>query len=288
MPGHGKRRYRATPTDDLKTLPQFEPDYLIPFHALDLEGGKHQLFAPEREGKIRASLEQLIRPHAKIARSSGRLSKARTRTEPFIETAIYAIARYEYRRSKNSDFDRRVGEKKLKRALTKITATIRALDDISQDVAMTHFLENIYASGNTSAPENVCSAAEFWREQYRAFAPSALVRDLRRLEPVLTLASERMTLQSGDIQRDDIAQEMCEQLVFAWIKATGKAPTVSKPNPRSRNPSPFAKLLSVVNGLLEPRFKQRSAFQNYAIKARDKVLKDFPELRVRRARRGRA
>jgi hypothetical protein len=111
---------------------------------------------------------------------------------------------------------------------------------------------------------------------------------LMSLEPVLTIAVERVEFQSGDFQRDDIAQELCDGLARAWIFGTAKLPTFSKPNPRSRSKSSFAELLSLVNGsIIEPHLKHDHDFRNYGVNARDNMREQFPGLVVSREPRRR-
>jgi hypothetical protein len=114
-----------------------------------------------------------------------------------------------------------------------------------------------------------------------------LAARLMKLEPILTLAAERVELQAGDIQRDEIAQELCNELAYAWICGTREIPTVSEPSRTYRTNSPFLSLLALVNENIDPRFRHPTEFRNYGAKARDEMRRQYPELAKVRKPRGR-
>ena len=206
---------------------------------------------------------------------------------------MFAIARFEHRRGNEVNFDRGIAKEALKRAVGMVLDTRRALEQIARNRELSKFLEKVFVTdirGNDAQkmkPGRSITSA-FRRssgvlEAYRKIAPQALADHLMSLEPILTIAVERVEFQPGDFQRDDIAQDLCDDLALAWISGTAKLPTFSKPHPRLRNKSGFAELLSLVNNsIIEPQFKHKADFRNYGVNSRNKMRKKFPDLTVSR------
>jgi hypothetical protein len=267
-----------TPKEQLEKLPQFEPDYCEPLK-----------FSPERQIQTKRLLENFIRDHIRSVEWDGKL----TGTDRFIENAILAIARFEHRRGAQPNFDRMAAKKTLKRTIGKILHTRHALQRIANDRELSKFIEGIFVTDIRAShvQENKSTqsiGAALHRsgkvlEAYRLLEPRAMANHLMSLEPLLSMALERVELQSGDFQRDDVAQDFCDDLALAWISGTGRLPTFSKSNPRSRNGSPFAQLLSLVNvSIIEPVWRHGTDFRNYGFNASNKMRKLFPDLAVSR------
>jgi hypothetical protein len=280
-----------TPKEELEKLPQFEPDYR-----------ERPNFSPERESHIRELLADFIRVHVRSIEWEGEL----TGTDRFIKNAMLAIARFEYRRGIEPNFDRGAAKEALKRTVERVKDTRQALEQIARNRELSKFLEDIFVTdirgshaqeakrgrsiaGEVLSDEKIRQTLAALRrsrgvlEAYRKIAPQALADHLMSLEPILAIAVERVEFQSGDFQRDDIAQDLSDDLALAWISGTGKLPTFSKPNPRSRNKSSFAELLSLVNNsIIEPQFKHETDFRNYGVNSRNKMRKKFTGLTVSR------
>ena len=276
-----KSQLPRTPKERLSELPQFEPDYSIPYH---FEDGERTKFTPEREAEIKKALAQFIRPHARSVNWKGKL----TGTDRFVENAMLAIATFEYRRRKMARFDRQLAKVTLKTTVDKIIDASRALEEIAANPELAYFLEELFvapkAEDSPTDPSQkmsaraLCSAIrrssqrlELYKQE---FSPHMMAAQLMRLEPILSLAAERVEFQSGDFQRDEIAQELCNDLALAWISGTGQRPTFSKSNPRLRNKSAFAELLSLVNNsILNPLYRHETDFRTYGVKACDLLRK---------------
>jgi hypothetical protein len=103
---------------------------------------------------------------------------------------------------------------------------------------------------------------------YSDFAPDQIAWRISQLETVVSLADERVSFGHGDAQRDQIAQEFTDLLASAWHSATERKPTYSRPTPRLKNPSPFARLLETINqDLLKKRHRSANNFREYGIKS---------------------
>jgi hypothetical protein len=275
----------------LDTLPKFEPDHNIPYHHIDFDGGNHTIFEPAREKRNRETLANFIADHVRSVEWNGKL----TGVDRFVNNAMRAIATFEHRRGSMAKFDRQKAKDVLLGAVDKIFALSQTLEEIATDRGLSHFLEEIFltcmSAANRPAPATKRVSARAltaalrrsaqWLESYHEISPSFTVARLMRLEPILTAAAERMEFQSGDFQRDEIAQELCNELAFSWISGTGELPTFSKPNPRLKRKSPLAELLCLVNkSILDPRYKHETDFRTYGVKARDLMRKQFPDLAV--------
>jgi hypothetical protein len=88
------------------------------------------------------------------------------------------------------------------------------------------------------------------------------------------LATERVKFQPGDYQRKELVQNFVDELAFAWMCGTGRVPTYSKPSKRSKNPSPFAALLTAVNGVLPNTLQSRNNFRDYAQRSVKRMRKE--------------
>jgi hypothetical protein len=267
-----------TRKEELEKLPQFEPDYC-----------ERPNFSSDREAHIRKLLADFIGVHVRSIEWDGEL----TGMDRFIENAMLAIASFEHCRGIEVNFDRGIAKEALNLALERVLDTRRALEQIARNRELSKFLEDIFVTdirGNdaqeTKRGRSITSAFRRSRgvlEAYRTIAPQALAHHLMSLEPILTIAVERVEYQWGDFQRDTIAQDLCDDLALAWISGTGRLPTFSKPNPRLRNKSGFAELLSLVNNsIVEPQFKHKADFGNYGVNSRNKMRKKFPALAVSR------
>jgi hypothetical protein len=269
--------FPPTPKEDLEKLPQFEPDYC-----------ERPNFSSEREAHIRKLLADFIGIHIRSVEWDGEL----TGMDRFIKNAILAIARFEHRRGIEGNFDRGIAKDALKQTVGMVLDTRRALEQIARNRELSKFLENIFVTdirGNdteTKPGRSITSAFRRSRgvlEAYKKIAPQALADHLMSLEPILTIAVERVEFQAGDFQRDSIAQDLSDDLALAWISGTGKLPTFSRPHPRLRHKSSFAELLSLVNNsIIEPQFRHKTDFRNHGVNSRNRMRKKFPGLSVSR------
>jgi hypothetical protein len=280
-----------SPEEWVAKLPQFEPDYSIPYHHIDFENGNHRLFSPAREEKIKSLLANFIQTHARSLNWQGKL----TGVDRFVENAMTATATFEYRKSRTERFDRPTAKATLRATVSKILDASRALESIAANRELTHFLEQIFVTDmltdhrrTNPSPKVTAKTLKTnlrrsgqWIESYREISPNVIAAQLMRLEPILTVAAERVEFRPGDFQLDEIAQEFCNELAFAWISGTGQLPTFSKSNPNSRKISAFAELLSLVNGsILDPEYKHDNDFRTYGVKALNAMRKQFPDLAV--------
>jgi len=111
--------------------------------------------------------------------------------------------------------------------------------------------------------------ADRYRSQFRSRSPRVILKQLEPLEPLLTLALEKLELQPGDLQRDQIVREFADAMVVAWMSATGTIPTISK-----SKPLPFQRLLAKVNrDILRPEIRHRTDFRYPAVLAVDRARK---------------
>jgi len=85
----------------------------------------------------------------------------------------------------------------------------------------------------------------------------------------LGLALEKLELQPGDVQRDEIAREFASAMVFAWMSATGVVPTISK-----SKPLPFQRLLVTINrDILKAEVRHPTDFRYPAVFAVERARK---------------
>jgi hypothetical protein len=275
-------------------LPQFEPDYSIPYHQIKFARGERRLFPVKRERRLRKVLTEFIGSHSRSADWCDKPTSA----DRFVENALRAIAAFEYRRSAQPSFDRKAARILLKRTGDRILDTCQDLEEISTNRELSLFLKKFYAAADREnaealeASERNLSAAlkqsEARSRFYRETSPQEVACRLMQLHALLAAAAEKVELAPGDFQRDELAQELCNELAIAWISETGKIPTVSEPSKAHRTNSPFLSLLTLVNENIDQKFQHQNDFRNYGANARDEMRRLFPDLVSKiRKRRGR-
>jgi hypothetical protein len=127
--------------------------------------------------------------------------------------------------------------------------------------------EQLQPSSGEQVEQELRRKADLGRS-YSDFAPDQIARRLSQLETVVSLADKKVSFGPGDSQRDQIAQDFTDQLASAWHSATERVPTYSRPTPRLKNPSPFARLLETINQkLLKQRHRSPNNFFEYGAKA---------------------
>jgi hypothetical protein len=283
-----------TPQDCLARLPQFEP-HPTPFADLqeydvqvqreqgidvqdpyDVEvqrkreqGIDVQKIDDQGEQRIDDVLSKFMAPYIRDA----------TKLKPFLNDAKRAIAGYVGARE--TEYDRRKAKKLLAATSIALETTKRDLQEIVQWPELSNYLKHLYRDAPTHAvapPAEPPSPLrqekqEFQRranldKSYSDFAPDQIAWRLNQLETVVSLAAERVTFGFGDAQRDQIAQDFTDQLASAWHSATDRLPTCSRPTPRLKNPSPFARLLKRINQkLLKERHRSPNDFFEYGAKS---------------------
>jgi hypothetical protein len=103
-----------------------------------------------------------------------------------------------------------------------------------------------------------------YRSQFRSKSPKVILKQIEPLGPLMTLALDKLKLQAGDFQRDEIVREFADAMVFAWMSATGAVPTISK----SKKPLPFQRLLATINReILRPEIRHKTDFRSPAVVA---------------------
>jgi hypothetical protein len=302
------KRREKTPQDYLARLPQFEPRP-VPFADLreeDSVGRLPEQFGPQemREKRIDDVLSKFMAPYISDA----------TKLQPFLNDAKRAIAGYVGARE--TEYDRRKAKKLLSAASIALETTKRKLQEIARWPELSNYLKRLHrdAAGGGEMSRNEAIRllvrgmlpANALAEQPQPSSPKQVKQELRRrasldrnysdfapdqirlrisqLETVVSLADERVTFGPGDAQRDQIAQDFTDQLASAWLRATERSPTCSRPTRRLKNPSPFAGLLETINQrLLNKRHQSPNNFFEYGAKA----IKRLPSAKPRRSR-GRA
>ena len=271
-----------TTADDLARLPQFEPRP-TPFADLqeyDVQVKREQGIDVQEQGEqlIDDVLSKFMASHIHDA----------TKLKPFLKDAKRAIAGYVGARE--TEYDRRKAKKLLSATSSALERTKRTLQEIARWPELSDYLKRLHASH----PQGSWSISGVWtptiterpqlssRKQvkqelrrradldksYSQFAPDQIAWCLSQLETVVSLAAERVTFGPGDAQRDQIAQDFTDQLASAWHSATERKPTYSRPTPRLKNPSPFARLLETINQrLLNKRHQSPNNFFEYGAKA---------------------
>jgi hypothetical protein len=271
-----------TSRTDLDSLPQFEPD-----HTFRLEEGRHESalpFAESRIRQIRDVLSWAMKDHVRQARFLGEP----TSLERFLGNAMLAIATYESRSLRRRAYDRERAHSLLDKVHRALCAFQRALERTVEWKQLERYLESLFvadrkrhrrqhvavaASGQPAAMlrrharelVRQRERADRYREQFGLRSPRAILKQVGLLEPLLTLALEKLEFQPGDAQRDEIVREFADAMVFAWKSATGAIPTISK-----SKPLPFQRLLATINReILEPEIRHRTDFQYPAVRAAD-------------------
>src|SRR5262245_36622384 len=291
-----KRLIRPKTTADyLARLPQFEPRP-IPFADLDLIectqcsalrlGGQacpacgFQPRIDDVEGKQRIDdvLSKFMASYISDA----------TKLQSFLNDAKRAIAGYVGARE--TEYDRRKAKKLLSATSIAFETTKRKLQEIARWSELSNYLKLLHRDATLTEQPQPSSPEQVEQElrrranldrNYSDFAPDQIAWRLSQLETVISLADERVTF-GPDAQRDQIAQDFTDQLASAWHSATEELPTCSRPTPRLKKPSPFARLLKTINQkLLNERHRSPNNFLEYGAKA----IKRLPSAKPRRSRR---
>jgi hypothetical protein len=208
-----------------------------------------------------------------------------TKLEPFLNDAKRAIAGYVGARE--TEYNRRKAKKLLSAASIALETTKRKLQEIDQWPELSSYLKRLhrdaprlkqpYTRGGFEEQPQASSQKQVKQElrrradldrNYSDFAPDQIAWRLSQLERVVSLADERVTFGPGDAQRDQIAQDFTDQLASAWHSATERNPTSSRPTPRLKKPSPFARLLETINQrLLKERHRSPNNFFEFGVKS---------------------
>jgi hypothetical protein len=261
-----------TTADYLARLPQFEPRP-VPFADLqeyDVQVQREQGIDVQQQGKQRIDdvLSKFMSLHIRDA----------TKLKPFLNDAKRAIAAYVGARE--TEYDRRKAKRLL--SATSIATTKRTLQEIAQWPELSNYLKRLYRDASEwpwkikikmATSPRLAKRPQRRRKadlgrSYSDFAPAQTAQRLSQLETVVSLAAERVTFGPGDAQRDQIAQDFTDQLASAWHSATERKPTYSRPTPRLKHPSPFARLLETINQrLLKERHRSPNNFSEYGAKA---------------------
>jgi hypothetical protein len=260
-------------------LRQFEP-HPTPFADFQEEcprGDPHEVGPQKtREKQIDDVLSKFMAPYIRDA----------TKLQPFLNDAKRAIAGYVGARE--TEYDRRKAKKLLTETLTSLETTRRKLQEIAGWPELSNYLKRVYRDAPrwrrnrnriavpterpepSSAREQVEQARQRTAaldRSYSDFAPDQIAWCLSQLETVLGLAAEQVTF-GPDAQRDKIAQDFTDRLASAWHSATERLPTYSRPTPRLKNCSPFARLLETINQeVLEKRHRSPNNFLEYGVKS---------------------
>ena len=209
-----------------------------------------------------------------------------TKLKPFLKDAKRAIAGYVGARE--TEYDRRKAKKLLSAASIALETTKRKLQEIDQWPELSSYLKRLHRdapriiwregreagleeqpqpSSLQQVEQELQRRADLGRN-YSDFAPDQIAWRLSQLETVVSLADERVTFGPGDAQRNQIAQDFTDQLASAWHSATESNPTCSRPTPRLKEPSPFARLLETINQkLLRERHRSENDFLEYGVKS---------------------
>jgi len=192
---------------------------------------------------------------------------------PFLKDAKRAIATYVGGRE--TEYDRPRAKDLL--SSIPLEKTKRKLQEIAQWPELSNYLKRVHRDATLSKQPQPSSRKQVKQElrkkanlgrNYSDFAPDQIAWRLSQLETVVSLAAERVSFGPGDAQRDQIAQDFTDQLASAWHRATKMWPTCSRPTPRLKNPSPFARLLETINQrLLKERHRSPNNFFEYGATA---------------------
>jgi hypothetical protein len=231
-------------------------------------------------------LSDFIRPHIRNVEWQGKP----TGLDRFLQSATKTIAYYIQKCEDRPHFDRPKARELLEKAAQALQTAASNLNDISAWNELALYLRDVYLSDRKDLEPRTSRARSKKWDKACAFyeknvAPSALSSSLSSLEAVVSLAAERVTLQPGDHQRNEAAEQFAEDMIFAWICGTGEIPACATLNGRSKNASAFAAMLTKIN---DDIFKGTAAwsdgkhpFFSYAQTAKKKVSDLYPEL-VRR------
>lgn len=286
-----------TSPERLGEIPQFEPDYSFEIHHLDWDDGTFRVFPANREQQIEGMLTAALPAKIKPTVFNGEpISAGR-----YCKYAKRAIAVFEHRKKASDQSNRRRAKAELKSAVASVLNAQRQLERLASWREISHYLEKVYVGA--AAPKAKFDTEETLEtvnrrhehavallNDFHNFSPHVLSARLAQLEPVLSLSIEKIEFgPGGDALRDDISQEFCGNMAYAWILGTGQIPTYPKPNPKSRKLSLFASLLKSINDEVLPlELKNQNEFQYFGIQAVDQMRKRFPSLAKVRRRSGAA
>jgi hypothetical protein len=266
MTKRSKRLIRPkTPGDYLAKLPQFEP-HPVPFRDLQEKPGEPQQTLDQQIDDV---LSAFMAPYIHDA----------IRLKSFLKDAKRAIAAYVGARE--TEYDRRKARKLLAQTSTALERTRQNLQKIAQWPELSNYLKRVYRRATLTERPEPSSEKQVKKElqriavldeNYSEFAPDQMRLRLSQLETVVSLAAERVTFGHGDAQRDQIAQDLADQLASAWRRATKRLPTCSRSTPRLKNLSPFARLLKTINQeLLADHHRSANDFLEYGVKSVKRV-----------------
>lgn len=241
------RKGRKTPPGELEKLPQFQPGRFSAVFPIDPKTNRALRFPPDREEKIIGALSEAIQDYVQNVQFNG----MPTSLERFLENALIAISIYENRCANKPAFDRKRAKRLLISAENALGRAQSFLQQIAEWGELSYFLEIVFMSSmranrtpSTQAKGNAheiarglkvaMKASDKEREQYRKISPERLVWDISRLTLLTRLAAERSDFQPGDYRRDEISQELANDLALAWMKAAndnGCTP-IDNPGPR--------------------------------------------------------
>jgi hypothetical protein len=291
------KRRPKTSQDYLARLPQFEPR---PTPFADLQEYDVRVLLEQRNVKVLFDEQRNVKglrdeqgndvPYGKrriddvLSTFMAAYIRDATKRQPFLNDAKRAIAGYVGARE--TEYDRRKAKTLLTETLTNLETARRKLQEIAGWPELSNYLKlGVYRDAPSAGAKNTMnvtpterpepSSAQEQVEQARQrtaayfdFAPDQIAWRLSQIEAVVSLADERLSFGPGDAQRDQIAQDFTDQLASAWRSATERSPTCSRPTPRLKNPSPFARLLETINQeLLEERHRSPNDFFEYGAKA---------------------
>ena len=275
-----------TPQSDLDRLPQFEPDHTFGLDETHHESGLP--FPESRARQIRDVLSSAMKDHVREARFQGKS----TSLERFLRNAMLAIATYESRSLRRRAYDRGKASKLLKEVRVALWAFQRALERTVEWKQLDRYLTSLFvAARKQNERQHVAHAADrrpdatvkryarallearkladLYRAEFRARSPRGILNQLRHLEALLSLALEKLELQPGDVQRDEIAREFASAMMLAWMSATGVVPTISK-----SKPLPFQRLMATINrDILKAEVRHPTDFRYPAVFAADRARK---------------
>jgi hypothetical protein len=301
-------KQKETSRDEPARFPEFSPDETFsPLH-FDMGTGAYSAFSKDREEEINRILGDCIRP---LLQSAASFRGKPTGLDRFLSNANRALAVYIDQHDPRRSFDRAKAGDLLRKAIEATSSARETLESIAAWQELTAYTQRIFvhageirrdrpleaddevqAELRPIAPgldrsvnplEKLLRSRDLARDEFCKFSPQTLATRLRQLEPVLTLAAEHVKFQPGDYQRKELVQNFVDELALAWMCGTGRVPTYSKPSKRSRNPSPFAALLTAVNRILP--VQSRNNFRDYAQRSVKQMKKEFGNRPATRRRR---
>jgi hypothetical protein len=282
-----KPRRPVTERAYLDRLPQFQADESSEFVEFDPATGELHYLPVPIEAQIESLLSEFMGPYVREASFLGKPTNLRR----FFANVKRAIAVYMYQRDAEPSFDRQGARIVLTGASDAALEAVMALEKIEEWWELSTFVWKIFhdesrrgaaraGAQKKSARQRMAQVARQYKEideAYSKFAPFQLIQLLRRLESVLSLAAERVKLDSS-AQRDETARLFTEGLAVAWACATGALPKATRPGTRTRNVSPFLRLLSIINcDVLDERYRSNNDFREYGISAAQRAKRKLLE-----------